>query len=1008
MLPLLRESFAAKILAALAGTVTVLVAVTFAVVRSETARQVEAATERAVEEAARQSQALQDIQRQQVARVARPLTEGRRTLAALDEAIAAGDEELLAGLAGYEMDLAELTEALVAFTDARGEPVLTLHDGRAMEDRDPAGVGPLARAVLDGSTGEAEGYRVVEGTLYSVRTRLIQLAGRPIGTLSLGLPLTDEEVGRIAELAGAEVCFVVDGRCAAGSVAAQGPVTELLTQAAGDGMEARVSAAGTRWSVRAEPLVAGEPARGWRVVAVPLDPVLAPFRRIGRALLVGGLGALVLALLVGWALSRGLTRPVRALAAATERVARGDLEVQVPERSRDEVGRLAGAFNRMTRDLRLKEEYRSVLDKVVSPEVARQLVEGGVELGGENRRVTVLFADVRGFTALTREMAPQDVIGLLNECMQRLSEAVEAEGGVVDKYVGDEVMAVFGAPVAQADHAARAVRAAVRMQRAVAELNAHRAGRGEPALEVGVGLNTGEVVAGNMGSVDRLNYTVLGSPVNLAARVCAAAGPGEILVTGAVVEEAGDPGRFRERGSRSFKGVGREVPVYAVEAAAEARSGPGGGPGTVAGTAVALALGLALTAGPALGQVRDGGWPTLAGAGAGWISADGTFQVDLSGRLDVEGFLHGASHASPADVTALVRGDGAWMAPRLRLFTDLFAGDHLYGFVEVRADRGHGPAEGSGELRLEQAFVRLHEPGGRAGIQVGRFASPFGSYPARHLGPVDPFVRPPLFYDYRTVICPGILPPDAPRFIGWKDRPGDFRPVGAPPVWGVPYQWGAMASGRVGRFGWRLAAVNSAPSSPPEAWAWDAERMRHPSWVAGLDAEVSPALTVGASWSRGPYLEPVSRGSFPEGETEAGNRFDYVQEIASVHAAWLRGPFMVRAEAVRDRWEVPNVADDPVEHGYSLEVQADVAAGLFVSGRAGLLDFRPLRDGLGAASPYPEGEVDWDDDVARWEVGVGWRWARNAGVLASASVTDQVGDLDAADDLLALRLWWAF
>ncbi len=133
----------------------------------------------------------------------------------------------------------------------------------------------------------------------------------------------------------------------------------------------------------------------------------------------------------------------------------------------------------MTRGLLLRERYRSVLNKVVSQDVAEELMKGDVELGGENRLVTVLFADIRGFTTMTEGMEPQEVIGLLNECMEHLSEAIDAEGGVVDKFIGDEVMAVFGAPATQDDHARRAVSAALRMREDMAAFNAVRRVRGD-------------------------------------------------------------------------------------------------------------------------------------------------------------------------------------------------------------------------------------------------------------------------------------------------------------------------------------------------------------------------------------------------------------------------------------------------------------------------------------------------------------------------------------------------
>jgi adenylate cyclase len=162
-------------------------------------------------------------------------------------------------------------------------------------------------------------------------------------------------------------------------------------------------------------------------------------------------------------------------------------------------------------------------------------------------------------------MEPQKVIGLLNQCMEQLSRIVDEEGGTVDKYIGDELMAFWGAPVGHGDHALRAVRAALRMQEAMSALSRERAGRGEGPIRIGVGLNSGVAVAGLMGSHDRWNYTVLGDMVNLASRLCSGAAPGEVVVTSATLSETGEAVGARSLGARRFKGFSSEVEVFDVE-----------------------------------------------------------------------------------------------------------------------------------------------------------------------------------------------------------------------------------------------------------------------------------------------------------------------------------------------------------------------------------------------------------------------------------------------------------
>jgi adenylate cyclase len=175
---------------------------------------------------------------------------------------------------------------------------------------------------------------------------------------------------------------------------------------------------------------------------------------------------------------------------------------------------------------------RGTFERYFAPEVAAEIARnaGAVRLGGERRPIAVLFSDVRGFTRLAEGMAPEALASLLSDYFTEMVDIVFEHGGTLDKFVGDAIMALWGTPQAQPDDADRAVQAAVAMQAALAELNASWQAQGRPVLEIGIGINYGEVFAGNIGSHRRLEYTVLGDVVNVAARLCAEAGPGEILV----------------------------------------------------------------------------------------------------------------------------------------------------------------------------------------------------------------------------------------------------------------------------------------------------------------------------------------------------------------------------------------------------------------------------------------------------------------------------------------------
>ena len=229
----------------------------------------------------------------------------------------------------------------------------------------------------------------------------------------------------------------------------------------------------------------------------------------------------------------------------------------------------------MIEGLLLKQRYRSLLDLVVSPDVAAELLKGDLRLGGETRQVTTLFADVRGFTTLTEHLPPEQVIGMLNEWLELAATVIAEEGGIVDKYVGDSVMAVFGAPMADQTHALRAVRAALRLRDVTAVVDRTRQQRGEAPFTIGIGVNTGQAVAGNMGSARRLNYTVLGASVNAANRLCAEAGPGEVLIGEDTYREVAAYVIATQLPSRISKGFSVAVMPYLVSGLVDrARGGP--------------------------------------------------------------------------------------------------------------------------------------------------------------------------------------------------------------------------------------------------------------------------------------------------------------------------------------------------------------------------------------------------------------------------------------------------
>ena len=261
-------------------------------------------------------------------------------------------------------------------------------------------------------------------------------------------------------------------------------------------------------------------------VAMPLSFV-TDTRHPSREYLLGLFGlATVLVLVAGAVLASTVVRRVRRLAAATQQVAQGDLSTQVEPRGYDEVATLADDFNRMVVQLKEGRMYRDLLGLTSSPEVAERLhaslEEGRLQLEAQSVTATVLFCDIRGFTRLSEDKEPQYIIHLLNEYMQGIVKVIRDHDGVINKFVGDAALAFFGIlPETRPsdEGACSAVAAAMEMLDYLETFNQQRQERGETPLRIGVGVNTGVVVAGTMGSEERLEYTVLGDTVNVAQRL---------------------------------------------------------------------------------------------------------------------------------------------------------------------------------------------------------------------------------------------------------------------------------------------------------------------------------------------------------------------------------------------------------------------------------------------------------------------------------------------------------
>jgi adenylate cyclase len=343
------------------------------------------------------------------------------------------------------------------------------------------------------------------------------LAPEPTVWIAVGFALDAALVEEFSRLSGFEIAFMHESKVFASTPALEH--ADLAFSPKSPASLQRFDVGGKSFLGHAVPFPGDLDGSTQIVMLSSLDAAMAPFWDLEKVLVLLNAVALLVFGVAGVFVARGVTRPLIALSEGVRKIMRGDYGARVPVKSRDELGDLGSAFNRMAIGLEERDKVRDLLGKSVSPEIARELMKSEIELGGEIREVTILFSDLRDFTALSETLSPQALVEQLNAYFAAVTGAVESAGGVVDKYIGDSVMAIFGAPAAIDDHADRGVRAALAILQAEESLNQQRREQGLPPLRTGIGISSGAVVAGNVGSASRYNYTVIGNEVNLASRL---------------------------------------------------------------------------------------------------------------------------------------------------------------------------------------------------------------------------------------------------------------------------------------------------------------------------------------------------------------------------------------------------------------------------------------------------------------------------------------------------------
>ncbi|MBN1850114.1 MAG: HAMP domain-containing protein [Deltaproteobacteria bacterium] len=244
----------------------------------------------------------------------------------------------------------------------------------------------------------------------------------------------------------------------------------------------------------------------------------------------------IMVTLIGVLLSLGLSmyfsRPIYQLRISAKSLGMGELTHRVQIDRNDELGDLGLAFNRMAEDLELNEKIKSSFGRYVTPEIVEMILENPDNqwMKGSEVIASVLFVDIRDFTAMSEEKTPESIVHFLNTYFTRITDIIIKHGGHVNKFVGDEAMAIFGAPITNDNHAEAAVRAALDIREEIARLDQENQME-DASIQVGIGINSGEMLAGNLGSQKKMEYTVIGDNVNVAARLTSVAKPGEILIT---------------------------------------------------------------------------------------------------------------------------------------------------------------------------------------------------------------------------------------------------------------------------------------------------------------------------------------------------------------------------------------------------------------------------------------------------------------------------------------------
>jgi class 3 adenylate cyclase len=520
-------SLRARILLISSALLVLLTAATLAYVGTQANGYV---NQRLVDDLRRSQDLIASVQRDRLAR----LQLAAQVVASFPELRAIIDTRDAATVHDFLVDYAQrnaFAELLILF-DAAGN-VLARTDTLAAEtipDVNNRWLQPaLASRMSTGLLSTARG-------VYQVAVTPAEASGTVFGFLLAGAPIQDNYARALSDVSHTEIVVLGPGRVL-GSTVRQDVLPWRSQRAWRDAYGTApgphvAMVSDERYAAMTGPSIgASEDPDALTIVSLQSrDQAIAPYRRIQMGLVLLGVIAAAVGVTGSAVLARSITAPIAKLAEGTREVAAGNFDFKMSVSRRDEIGELAESFNQMTQGLR----ERADMQKFVSQSTVEMIqARSKPASAGERRVMTMFFSDIRGFTTFSERRSPEDVVSMLNRCLSLQADLVRKFGGDVDKYVGDAVFAHF----AGQDMVLNAIRCGVEIHRALDAMNASST---EEPLAVGIGIVTGEAILGSIGSADRLDYTAIGSNVNLSSRLCERARAHEILMSDSAYQEVRD------------------------------------------------------------------------------------------------------------------------------------------------------------------------------------------------------------------------------------------------------------------------------------------------------------------------------------------------------------------------------------------------------------------------------------------------------------------------------------